>query len=381
MNLSQLKSEFKIRNENGILTVNNKNYNLIINDYFAKMSPFESVCLPRTIINENEIEITSKKIDKIINEIFRCRICYEILYEPVTFKSCLHIFCKKCIEDYNRKFKKECVICKRKIETKRLLKKDDRIKQIIDCIIPDFDQFKKEEDKYINNYVKEYFSKKKEKLIQNDNPIKKDEKELNYNNKIKENIEILINNNIINKDVNQCDNNINNINNNETKIKKSIFKINNNNKSYLKRKRNYKKKKEDPLIFENSLNESKNILIKIKYGEKNEKTKFEKTRIKLQDIYSLGFISRFICYKQNLKNEYLKKIDFYTLDSNNKIKEWKDDNTLIKTIVEYDKKHNNKKNELQYINYAFSIPNNCEYILKLFFIFSKKNNNENIKKI
>jgi hypothetical protein len=160
-----------------------------------------------------------------------------------------------------------------------------------------------------------------------------------------------------------------------------IFKINNNNKSYLKRKRNYKKKKEDPLIFENSLNESKNILIKIKYGEKNEKTKFEKTRIKLQDIYSLGFISRFICYKQNLKNEYLKKIDFYTLDSNNKIKEWKDDNTLIKTIVEYDKKHNNKKNELQYINYAFSIPNNCEYILKLFFIFSKKNNNENIKKI
>ena len=96
---------------------------------------------------------------------------------------------------------------------------------------------------------------------------------------------------------------------------------------------------------------------------------FEKTRIKLEDTYTLEFITRFIGYKQNLKPEQLKKIDFYTLESDNKQKEWKDHDTLIKTIVEYDKTHNTNI-DMSDINYGFSKPNGCEYILNLYFVFS-----------
>ena len=390
----ELFTEFKIEKDNGIIKVNNVSYNEIQNNYFAKISPFESVCLPRKILNENEMEISNEKIDKIIKEILRCSICYEIFEDPVNIKNCLHKFCKKCIGDYNRKFKKECALCRHQVETKRLMKDDDKIKQIIECIIPDIDKFNKAEEKIFISKVKEFVFKDKERFKkQIENTRIEDEKEkknkiknknINYNN--------IFNNNIIitnNNDNNNNDNNNNDNNNNDNKSLNLTPNINNNliinepnnilnkekkienEKVFINKKRHFELSSDEANNILNTLNEGTNILIKLNCGEKFEGIQkfFEKTRIKLEDTYTLEFITRFIGYKQNLKPEQLKKIDFYTLESDNKQKEWKDHDTLIKTIVEYDKIHNTN-NDMSDINYGFSKPNGCEYILNLYFVFS-----------
>ena len=390
----ELFTEFKIEKDNGIIKVNNVSYNEIQNNYFAKISPFESVCLPRKILNENEMEISNEKIDKIIKEILRCSICYEIFEDPVNIKNCLHKFCKKCIGDYNRKFKKECALCRHQVETKRLMKDDDKIKQIIECIIPDIDKFKMAEEKIFVTKVKEFIFKDKERYKkQIENTRIEDEKEkknkiknknINYNN--------IFNNNIIitnNNDNNNNDNNNNDNNNNDNKSLNLTPNINNNliinepnnilnkekkienEKVFINKKRHFELSSDEANNILNTLNEGTNILIKLNCGEKFEGIQkfFEKTRIKLEDTYTLEFITRFIGYKQNLKPEQLKKIDFYTLESDNKQKEWKDHDTLIKTIVEYDKIHNSNI-DMSDINYGFSKPNGCEYILNLYFVFS-----------
>ena len=390
----ELFTEFKIEKDNGIIKVNNVSYNEIQNNYFAKITPFESICQPRIILNENEMEISNEKIDKIIKEILRCSICYEIFEDPVNIKNCLHKFCKKCIGDYNRKFKKECALCRHQVETKRLMKDDDKIKQIIECIIPDIDKFKMAEEKIFVTKVKEFIFKDKERYKkQIENTRIEDEKEkknkiknknINYNN--------IFNNNIIitnNNDNNNNDNNNNDNNNNDNKSLNLTPNINNNliinepnnilnkekkienEKVFINKKRHFELSSDEANNILNTLNEGTNILIKLNCGEKFEGIQkfFEKTRIKLEDTYTLEFITRFIGYKQNLKPEQLKKIDFYTLESDNKQKEWKDHDTLIKTIVEYDKIHNTN-NDMSDINYGFSKPNGCEYILNLYFVFS-----------
>lgn len=67
------------------------------------MNYYELVARPRKIENVRVIKITKSQVDRIIEEIFRCVICKGILGEPVNIKTCLHKFCKKCIEEYNRK--------------------------------------------------------------------------------------------------------------------------------------------------------------------------------------------------------------------------------------------------------------------------------------
>ena len=399
----ELYTEFKVEKDNGKIKINNVNYNEIQNNYFAKITPFESICQPRIILNENEMEISKEKIDKIIKEILRCSICYEIFEDPVNIKNCLHKFCKKCIGDYNRKFKKECALCRHQVETKRLMKDDDKIKQIIECIIPDIDKFNKAEEKIFISKVKEFVFKDKERFKkQLENTRIEDEKE--KKNKIKNknmNYNTIFNNNIIitnsseNNNNNNNNNNVNKNNNNDNNninIHKSLNlppKLNNNlnitesnnlvNKekklenesTFINKKRHFELSYDDASSILNTLNEGTNILIKLNCGEKFEGIQkfFEKTRIKLEDTYTLEFITRFIGYKQNLKPEQLKKIDFYTLESDNKQKEWKDHDTLIKTIVEYDKTHNTNI-DMSDINYGFSKPNGCEYILNLYFVFS-----------
>jgi hypothetical protein len=60
-------------------------------------------CGPRRISNEEE---DSEEIDYEcflkIKEVLYCPICFEMMKDPLNVKMCLHKFCGKCIEDYNR---------------------------------------------------------------------------------------------------------------------------------------------------------------------------------------------------------------------------------------------------------------------------------------
>jgi hypothetical protein len=59
--------------------------------------------------------------------------------------------------------------------------------------------------------------------------------------------------------------------------------------------------------------------------------------MKVETNYTLEFISRFICYKQNFKFDQIKKINFYTMENNLKKKEWRQ-NDKISDVVSFDEK-------------------------------------------
>ncbi len=83
---------------------------LLNNNFFGNcliiklgLSFYELACQPREIIDTEKVSIDNKKIERVIKDILRCNICLQIYEDPVNIKSCLHKFCKKCIEDYNRR--------------------------------------------------------------------------------------------------------------------------------------------------------------------------------------------------------------------------------------------------------------------------------------
>ena len=117
-------------NEKNLLEVNGYTRQAIMEETKNSLSCYEVVCSPRRIKDEDKVVITEDKINRILREVLRCNICYQIYDNPVNIKSCVHTFCKTCIEDYNRRIKKECVICRHPIETRRCMKEDNLLKEI-----------------------------------------------------------------------------------------------------------------------------------------------------------------------------------------------------------------------------------------------------------
>ena len=86
------------KNDNGQMEVNGMNRNSILNGLSIGLSCYETVCKPREITNIEGINISPSQIERITKEILTCSICFGIYQDPVNIKSCLHKFCKKCIE-------------------------------------------------------------------------------------------------------------------------------------------------------------------------------------------------------------------------------------------------------------------------------------------
>jgi hypothetical protein len=276
------------------------------------LTAYESICAPRKILNESKIEFNKEQINKVIEEVLRCNICYNIFQNPVSIKGCLHKFCKSCISEYYFKVKKECAICRHPIETKRLLKDDDKAKGIIDCFIPDQNKFKEEEDKIISKQIKDCVFKDE---IRHKKQIEKIKNEENEHIDLKSNSNNDTNslrNNLLNKKTNRDNHNHHNIGNNSNNTQDDT--------------------------------QNNEVIVRIICDEKDAELQkyFKYTRMKVEKSNTLEFISRFICYKQNFKYDQIKKINFYTYD-NNKVKEW-NQNEKISEVVNYDSKaiKNNK---------------------------------------
>lgn len=94
------------------------------------LSYYEVIAGPREIKDISNISFSDTQITTLIKDVFKCTICLSLFIDPVNIKNCLHKFCRKCIEDYNRKEKKECVICRKPIETRRHMVDDDNMKRI-----------------------------------------------------------------------------------------------------------------------------------------------------------------------------------------------------------------------------------------------------------
>ena len=303
-------------------TVNSSNYNTIMRDMSIGLTAYETICSPREISDESKISFTKDQINRVIEEVLRCNICYNLFQNPVNVKGCLHKFCKSCIMDYYFKVKKECAICRHPIETKRLLKDDNKIKEIIDCFIPDPNKFKDEEDKILAQKAKEYIFKEDQKKISQIEKLKNNEdNELTESNMTNNNGQSSTSRNHSHHFINRKTHRDNHHNS-------GIKNSNKDNKTM-------KESKDE--------NKNKEIIIRILCDEKDAELKkyFKYTRMKVETNYTLEFISRFICYKQNFKFDQIKKINFYTMEDNLKKKEWRQ-NDKISEVVSFDEKINKK---------------------------------------
>ena len=349
------------KNDNGQMEVNGMNKNSILNGLSIGLSCYETVCKPREITSIEGIDISPSQIERITKEILTCSICYEIYQDPVNIKSCLHKFCKKCIEDYNRKIKKECVICRHPIETRRLMKEDQKINEIIRCIIPDMQKYKEEEEKAI---IRGCVFKDEERMRH----------QMEQANKIEEIESKELRNNISNH----------NTNNHHYKDKSSASSSqhhqdnssNRNNASNISDKTNEligrKTQRDAANDALETFNKGNNIIVKLNCDDNEESLKnyFQKTKIFLQDSYTLEFISRFICYKQNFKCEQIKKIDFYTIN-NDKSKKFWDQSKSLKELMNYQNEQNAQVNTENINNNIQSTEVNNQNLINLYFLRSQ----------
>ena len=92
----------------------------ILDGCIEGLNLFQMVCKPRLLAHESEGEeiITIKPLKKAL----RCIICYDLMHEPCTVKSCLHKFCSKCIANSGK-----CPQCRSQIGSRRQLRYDKRI--------------------------------------------------------------------------------------------------------------------------------------------------------------------------------------------------------------------------------------------------------------
>ena len=116
-----------------------------------------------------------------------CVICNEIFKEPVYSKTCMHRFCKICIEKYLRGYiifsklssNNRCPTCKVIIGTKRNLRSDDAISYLVSELFPDVksqgesdekNKIEEEENKEIENseemkLLEEFFAQDPDALL------------------------------------------------------------------------------------------------------------------------------------------------------------------------------------------------------------------------
>ena len=67
----------------------------------------------------NPDEIIDQTTFDELKESLLCPICTDVYKNPFNVRQCLHKFCFRCIEDFNRLYKKECPSCRTHIGSKR----------------------------------------------------------------------------------------------------------------------------------------------------------------------------------------------------------------------------------------------------------------------
>lgn len=106
--------EATIGERDGVPTFNGLNRDTIVYKCYINLNYYQMACKPRLIEEEedDDEEIDLSLFYKLKEGALLCPVCYDVFKNPVNVKQCLHKFCSQCIEDYNRKVKKECPGCR-----------------------------------------------------------------------------------------------------------------------------------------------------------------------------------------------------------------------------------------------------------------------------
>jgi E3 ubiquitin-protein ligase RNF1/2 len=110
---------------------------------------------PHELIDDDtEIAISPKMLQ---NELM-CPICLDILKTTMTTKECLHRFCHDCIITALRAGNKECPTCRKKLISKRSLRRDPNFDGIISKIYPNREELDAIHEKVLEKLNKKHLT-------------------------------------------------------------------------------------------------------------------------------------------------------------------------------------------------------------------------------
>ncbi|TPP58840.1 E3 ubiquitin-protein ligase RING2-A [Fasciola gigantica] len=87
-----------------------------------------------------------------------CPICLDILKVTMTTKECLHRFCSECIVTALRSGNKECPTCRKKLVSKRSLRRDPNFDALIAKIYPSREEYEAHQDKILAKLNRHHLS-------------------------------------------------------------------------------------------------------------------------------------------------------------------------------------------------------------------------------
>jgi hypothetical protein len=96
------------------------------------LTPYEQQRKPHELLHDEELLISPKSLQSELT----CPICLDLLRNTRTTKECLHRFCCDCIETALRSGNKECPTCRKKLISKRCLRRDQNIDALISKLFP-----------------------------------------------------------------------------------------------------------------------------------------------------------------------------------------------------------------------------------------------------
>ncbi len=75
------------KNKEGYIEINGIDKKKILEQGGKGLSYYEVVCAPREVSKEKEIQISDDKVERIVKEILRWNICYDMYQDPGNIKA------------------------------------------------------------------------------------------------------------------------------------------------------------------------------------------------------------------------------------------------------------------------------------------------------
>ncbi|KAH7975104.1 hypothetical protein HPB49_023628 [Dermacentor silvarum] len=102
-----------------------------------QLSAYELQRLPHKLVTDDTEVIVGEER---YGPDFTCPICFGLFRKAVATTDCLHRFCEECITTSLRRCNKECPTCRRKLVSKRSLRRDYRMDAMIAALLPNYDE-------------------------------------------------------------------------------------------------------------------------------------------------------------------------------------------------------------------------------------------------
>ncbi|XP_067946215.1 E3 ubiquitin-protein ligase RING2-A-like isoform X2 [Watersipora subatra] len=118
-----------------------------------RLTMYEVNRVPQEIIS-SDIEI--KVSPRSLHSELMCPICLDMLKNTMTTKECLHRFCQECITTALRSGNKECPTCRKKLVSRRSLRRDPTFDELIAKIYPNRAEYEAHQERVLAKLTKNH---------------------------------------------------------------------------------------------------------------------------------------------------------------------------------------------------------------------------------